>query len=71
MKRLILAVLLATSGCASYTPHPLETGSEAVLAPPVAAIVARDAVAIDRPYLKPSKSILASLSILTPSRSSR
>ncbi|WP_415644227.1 TolC family protein [Sphingomonas antarctica] len=50
---MFLIALLATGGCASYTPHPLAIGLEAVLAPPVAAIVARDALAIDRPYLKP------------------
>ena len=53
MKRLFLCAVLAVSACASYTPRPLATADEAVLAPPVAAILASDALAIDRPYLKP------------------
>ncbi|MBN2971052.1 TolC family protein [Roseomonas aeriglobus] len=53
MKWLALLAALATTACASYTPRPLATVDEAVLSPPVAAILARDGAAIDQPYLKP------------------
>ena len=54
MNRRAFAMLSAMSlaGCATYAPLPLDE-APAVLSPPVAAILARDATAIDRPYLKP------------------
>ena len=48
---LALAVLLA--GCATYRPEPL-SDNPALLSPPVLAAVARDAAAIERPFLRPA-----------------
>jgi hypothetical protein len=50
---LIPFAALAITGCATYTPKPLDTDA-AVLAPPVAAALSRDTTAIDRPYLTPA-----------------
>ena len=53
MTRWIVIAAVALTGCATYAPRPLDA-DPAVLAPPVAAALARDAAAIDRPYLKPA-----------------
>lgn len=52
MKAAALTLLLITASCASYTQQPLELGNS-LLSPPVAEILRRDALAIDRPYLEP------------------
>lgn len=44
--------MLLVTGCATYTPQPLGS-SDGFLAPPVAEILRQDALAIDRPYLRP------------------
>jgi outer membrane protein, heavy metal efflux system len=48
---LLLAITLLTSACTTYRAEPLEE-QPALLSPPVAAVLARDSVKIDRPYLK-------------------
>ena len=54
MKRVALLFLpFALASCATYTPQPL-TDAPGVLAPPVAAALARDGAAIERPYLTPA-----------------
>ncbi|MBV9884799.1 MAG: TolC family protein [Sphingomonadaceae bacterium] len=53
MKRWTIALGLLVAGCATYRPEPL-TESPPTLAPPVAAIIARDAAAIERPFLRPA-----------------
>jgi outer membrane protein, heavy metal efflux system len=53
-----LAAAALLWGCAAYRPLPL-AGGDAALAPPVAAILARDAAAIDRPFLPPAPIDLA------------
>lgn len=49
----LLFLSFALAGCATYTPQPL-TDAPDVLAPPVAAALARDGAAIERPYLTPA-----------------
>lgn len=56
-RRALLAAALL-GGCARYAPAPL-AGDPAVLAPPVAAVLAREAAAIDRPFLAPATIDLA------------
>lgn len=61
IERVHVALLLAAYlpafgslvGCSTYRPMPLGSG-EAVLAPPVAAVLAADTASIDRPYLRPA-----------------
>ena len=50
---MLLALALLASGCATYRPAPL-TDDPALLAPPVAAVLARDAAVIERPFLRPA-----------------
>lgn len=45
-------LLLALSGCASYSPRPLDAGS-GMLSPPDIAALSAEAGSVDRPYLKP------------------
>jgi outer membrane protein, heavy metal efflux system len=60
-RRAILAMALLTASCATYQPVPLDTAdaSGSTLAPPVAAVLARDVAAIRRPYLTPTTIDLA------------
>jgi outer membrane protein TolC len=53
-----VALALLASGCATYRPEPLSDGP-ALLAPPVQAVLAGDAAAIDRPFLRPAAIDLA------------
>ncbi len=55
----ILAVALATGGCATYAPAPL-ADDPAVLSIPAPDVLAADAAAIERPYLAPVAINLAS-----------
>jgi outer membrane protein TolC len=48
-----LALALLLAGCATYRPAPL-SDNPALLSPPVLAAVARDAAAIERPFLRPA-----------------
>ena len=52
MKRHVLLAMLLTSGCANYTPVPIEP-ELAALAPPVASVLEEKADRISRPWLKP------------------
>jgi outer membrane protein TolC len=47
-----VALALVTSGCATYRPEPLSDEVD-LLAPPVTAVLTRDAATIERPYLRP------------------
>ena len=44
--------MLSLTACQTYSPEPLIT-DPAALSAPVAAVLARDAAVIDRPYLRP------------------
>ena len=46
------AALLALTACQTYSPEPLIT-DPVVLSAPLAAVLARDAATLDRPYLRP------------------
>jgi cobalt-zinc-cadmium efflux system outer membrane protein len=48
-----IAAALLASGCATYTAEPLSLEESTLLSPPVAAVLARDAATIDRPFLRP------------------
>jgi outer membrane protein TolC len=48
-----IAIALLAAGCATYQPAPLDD-NPALLSPPVLAAVARDAAAIERPFLRPA-----------------
>lgn len=50
---LVMLALFGLAGCATYAPQPLAT-DPAVLSAPVAAVLTRDAAAIERPYLTPA-----------------
>ena len=58
MKGGTLALSLLLAGCATYRPEPLPD-MPSILAPPVAAVIARDAAAIERPFLTPAPIDLA------------
>ncbi len=49
---LTIAVIISLGACAQYRPLPLETLPSSLVAPDPAAL-SQDALAIDRPYLKP------------------
>ncbi|CCA92532.1 TolC family protein [Novosphingobium sp. PP1Y] len=53
LRKGILPLALLLSGCAVYTPHPLDDTSASVLAPPVASVLEARANAIARPWLAP------------------
>lgn len=50
---------LLLAACAHYAPLPLDSGLPSALAPPVAAVLARDVDALHRPYLQPTTIDLA------------
>ncbi|MBR0551759.1 TolC family protein [Stakelama marina] len=52
LHRAIIPAALLLSGCAAYTPHPLDS-APAMLSPPSAAVLEAKADAIRRPWLKP------------------
>src|SRR5665213_828613 len=54
----VVATAFLLDSCASYRSQPLED-SPAMLAAPVAAVLARDSVRIERPYLQPVELDLA------------
>lgn len=58
MKPVALCSALLLTACAHYAPLPLEP-APAILAPPVAAVLARDVAAIRRPFLRPTTIDLA------------
>jgi cobalt-zinc-cadmium efflux system outer membrane protein len=55
---LAVSLCLLLTGCATYRPEPLDD-NPAVLSPPVLAVLARDAAAIRRPFLRPAAIDLA------------
>jgi cobalt-zinc-cadmium efflux system outer membrane protein len=53
-KLILLTSSLSLAACAHYAPAPIsDPGSSALLQPPVAAVLSRQASSIDRPYLAP------------------
>ena len=53
MKAGIAAATLLLASCAAYTPAPLSVADSRILAPPVTAVLAKEASTIDRPWLNP------------------